>query len=207
NRTTTINRATTVFAKVQSLYANAGISINLRELYVWTTADPYSGINSGQRLTEFMQLRPVINADVGLYLDISSYGGVAAAVGGLCASNNYAYAGVNHSYQNVPTYSWTVEVIAHELGHLLGSPHTHACVWNGNNTAIDNCGSAAMPGSEGSSCKTTPLTLPTAAVKGTIMSYCHLFIPGVGNIGINFANGFGEQPAQRMKNYILSSPC
>ena len=73
------------------------------------------------------------------------------------------YAGINSSYADVPTYSWTVDVIAHELGHLFGSQHTHACVWNGNNTAIDGCytteGNCGNPGEPN---------------KGTIMSYCHL---------------------------------
>ena len=31
-------------------------------------------------------------------------------------------------------------IVAHELGHLLGSQHTHACVWNGDGTQIDDCG-------------------------------------------------------------------
>ena len=43
------------------------------------------------------------------------------------------------TYANVPTYSWTVMVFTHEMGHLMGSRHTHACVWNGNNTQIDGC--------------------------------------------------------------------
>src|SRR5690606_8460773 len=39
----------------------------------------------------------------------------------------------------VPVYSWDVTCSTHEMGHNLGSPHTHNCAWNGNNTAIDNC--------------------------------------------------------------------
>jgi hypothetical protein len=67
----------------------------------------------------------------------------------------------------------------------MGSRHTHACAWNGNNTAIDNCGPTAGYAYEGS-CSGAP----TPSNGGTIMSYCHL----VGSVGINFSNGFGPQP-------------
>ncbi len=203
--TATTNWMTSVFNNVQTLYENAGINVAIRSMFIWTTPDPYTGTSSGQRLNQFNQHRPVFDGDVGqlIAVDPGSLGGVAASVNGLCSQNNYSYSDVDFSHAAVPIYSWTVEVITHELGHLLGSPHTHACVWNGNNTAIDNCGPTAMPGSEGSSCKTTPPTLPTAAVKGTIMSYCHL----VAGIGINLANGFGPQPAQRMINAMNAAPC
>ena len=58
----------------------------------------------------------------------------------MCSNNNVCYSGLaNNSVITVPTYSWNVMVITHEMGHLMGSNHTHACVWNGNNTAIDGC--------------------------------------------------------------------
>jgi hypothetical protein len=92
----------------------------------------------------------------------------------------------------VPTYSWTIGVFTHELGHNLGSPHTHACAWNGNNTAIDGCsqveGTCARPG------------LPAGG--GTIMSYCHLT-----SVGINFNLGFGSQPSNLILNRFNSASC
>ncbi|MBK6342034.1 MAG: fibronectin type III domain-containing protein [Flavobacteriales bacterium] len=100
--------------------------------------------------------------------------------------------------QNVPTYSWSVNVVTHELGHNLGSPHTHGCVWNGNNTAIDGCGPAAGYG-EGI-CASGPL--PPAGVGGTIMSYCHLV-----SSGVNFANGFGPQPAALILGSVNNASC
>jgi hypothetical protein len=83
-----------------------------------------------------------------------------------------------------------VMVITHEMGHLMGSNHTHACVWNGNNTAIDGCaaveGDCARPGNP-----------PTG---GTIMSYCHLQ-----GVGINFNKGFGPQPTAVILNKIANA--
>src|SRR5690606_2449176 len=84
--------------------------------------------------------------------------------------------------------------MTHEMGHGFGSPHTHACAWNGNNTAIDGCGPAAGY-SEG-------CTGPIPPEGGTIMSYCHLT-----GVGINFTLGFGDQPAALIRNTIDSKDC
>ena len=51
-------------------------------------------------------------------------------------------------------------VCSHEIGHNIGSHHTHWCGWPGG--AIDNCADV-----EGS-CPNNPV-----AQVGTIMSYCH----------------------------------
>jgi hypothetical protein len=118
------------------------------------------------------------------------HGGLASGFSGICptnSDNSLCYSGVQLSFQNVPTYSWSVMVVTHEMGHLMGSRHTHACVWNGNNTAIDGCapteGGCPLPGIPGSG--------------GTIMSYCHLQ-----GVGINFNNGFGPQPTAVILNNI-----
>lgn len=201
----TTNWTISLFNHVQTLFANDGISISLKSVLVWTTADPYNGTTASMNLQRFKNNRPVFDGDVGQLLSVEpgSFGGVAAGINTLCSTNNYAYSDVNQTYNTVPTYSWSVQVVTHEFGHLLGSPHTHACVWNGNNTAIDNCGSVAIPTGEGSSCKTTPSTLPSSTQKGSIMSYCHL----VSAVGISFNNGFGEQPRNRIIQAINNTNC
>src|SRR5678815_583155 len=79
----------------------------------------------------------------------------------------------------------------------MGSRHTHACVWNGNNTAIDGCGPSAGYPYEGN-CNNAPIP----GNGGTIMSYCHL-VPA----GINFSNGFGPQPTNVILNNYNSATC
>jgi hypothetical protein len=81
---------------------------------------------------------------------------------------------------------------------LLGSPHTHGCYWNGDDTAIDGCGQQA--GYSEGDCPQAPI--PSSAVKGTIMSYCHLT-----NAGISFSNGFGPQPAALILSTVNGSTC
>lgn len=206
--TTTSNWMTSVFNNVQTLYNNDGITVALKSIYIWTSLDPYDGIgtSSSDYLYKFNEVRPVFDGDVGqlVGIDDGGLGGVAVVTNGLCSQDNFSYSDVNIGYLTVPTYSWTVEVITHELGHLLGSPHTHRCIWNGNNTAIDNCAGVALGTSaEGYSCMTTPPTLPSTTEKGTIMSYCHL----VSGVGISFNNGFGSQPAARILSAVNGGAC
>lgn len=201
--TNTMNWMSSVFNNVQALYFNDGISIALKSTYIWTTLDPYEaiGTTSVDYLYKFNEVRPVFDGDLGQLVSIETVGlgGVAITVNGLCNQNNFSYSNVTLSYETVPTYSWTIEVISHELGHLMGSPHTHACVWNGDNTAIDGCGQQA--GYAEGSCPTGPI--PSTTVKGTIMSYCHL----ISGVGMNFSNGFGPQPAARILSAMNDSAC
>lgn len=195
------NWMTSVFNNVQTLFNNDGISTALRSFYIWTTQDPYTGESSGDYLGQFGTLRPVFDGDLGqlVGIDPGGLGGVAVTIAGICSENNFSYSDVFFDYANVPLFSWTVQVITHEFGHLLGSPHTHGCYWNGNNTAIDGCGSSQ--GFIEGNCAQAPI--PPSSVKGTIMSYCHL----VPNVGINFSNGFGLQPKQRILDHVESSTC
>ncbi|WP_409628714.1 zinc-dependent metalloprotease [Belliella pelovolcani] len=104
--------------------------------------------------------------------------------------------------ETVPTYSWTVHIVAHEFGHLFGSRHTHACVWNGNNTAIDGCwGCMENPDPNGGGCQNCPNPgVPSGG--GTIMSYCHLQ-----SVGVNFNLGFGLQPGNVIRNSVANADC
>jgi len=194
--TAVTNYVTGIFNQVSTLYANEQINTVVSEIVVWTQQSPYNSTSSINMLNAFTANRQGFNGDLAQLLSYKASGGVAY-VDGLCRSNpdySMGYAGIQSSYSNVPTYSWTVEVCAHEFGHLFGSQHTHACVWNGNNTAIDGCytteGGCANPGN------------PPATVGGTIMSYCHLT-----SSGINFSNGFGVQPGNVIRSEVTTATC
>lgn len=186
-----------VFNQVATLYDNDGVSITLLTLFVWDTTDPYTGPSTSNYLSQFGTYRTSFTGDLANLVGYGGGGGVAY-VNQLCGTTTslkMGYSGINSTYSNVPTYSWTVEVITHEDGHLLGSRHTHDCVWNGNNTRIDGCGPAA--GYPSGSCATGPI--PTS---GTIMSYCHLV-----SAGINFSLGFGPQPQALILNNVNNASC
>lgn len=195
NMTATVNWMTAMHNNVETLYFNDDIRISLSEIYVWTTPDPYTAGHDAN-LAMFSNNRILFNGDIASLITSPSSTGVAY-LNSLCSDLKYCYSPVRPNYEQFPLYSWNINIIAHEMGHGLGSPHTHACAWNGNNTAIDGCG--ALAGSQGSTC---PGPLPGSA-GGTIMSYCHL----VSGVGINFSNGFGVQPAELIRNIINSKSC
>jgi hypothetical protein len=192
------NWITSIFNNVQTIYANDGITTALRSVFVWTEPDTYTGSSSSDYLEAFIVRRPVFDGDVAQFVTTNGggLGGVAGGIGSICTPRNMSFSDVNFGFSSVPSYSWTVQVITHELGHVYGSPHTHGCYWNGNNTSIDGCGTTA--GYVEGDCVTGPI--PTNG--GTIMSYCHLV-----SAGINFANGFGPQPTTRILTHVNSSRC
>ena len=198
--TTTSNWFSSIFNNVQTLYTNEGITTALKSLFIWTSLDPYeAGTSSTEYLNAFIATRTAFNGDLAhlVSLNAGGFGGLAY-LNGLCGSNKYGYSDIYSTFSTVPTYSWTVQVITHELGHQMGSQHTHACAWNGNNTAIDGCGPSR--GYVEGNC--AQASIPYGP-KGTIMSYCHL----VSGVGILFANGFGPQPAVRILGKVEAATC
>ena len=182
-----------LFNEVTTMFDNDGIDLVVSEVFAWVGSSPYSG-GLGNRLSQMSNNSP--NADLTkLITDVG--GGGIAYLSGLCSSTfGVSVSSIFGFYNTVPSYSWDVFVCAHELGHNLSSPHTHACAWNGNNTPIDGCG--IQIGQPEGNCGTAPI--PQGG--GTIMSYCHQL-----SVGINFNAGFGPQPSTRMINYVNSRWC
>ncbi len=193
-----------VFSQVSLLYANDGINLELSELKIWDTADPYNGPSTSDYLSQFRSaLAGNHSGDLAHLVGYGGGGGIAY-VNVICNSNyGFGYSGINSGYNNVPSYSWTVEVLTHEIGHNLGSPHTHDCSWNGNNTQIDDCGNQyyVNAGNTPNACYDANNVL--MPVSGSIMSYCHL----ISGVGIDFNNGFGIQPGNRIRNNVYNSTC
>ena len=197
------NYVTGAFSQVAILYANEAVNMTVNAIFAWNTADPYSGPGTLDFLNQFQaNLNGNFNGDLAHLVGTQGGGGIAY-VDVLCnKAYGVGYSAVSLSYSNVPTYSWTVEVLTHEIGHNLGSRHTHACVWNGNNTPIDCCGYNAGYG-ESSCGNGYSCTIPNPVGGGTIMSYCHL----IGGVGINFNNGFGTQPGNLIRDRVYNASC
>ena len=190
----TLQYVTGMFNQVAALYANENIRLSLSQVFIWNSSSPYTGSDTYTILTQFQRTRTSFNGDAAELITYKGGGGIAV-VDGLCrpyTSFKMGVAGVGRFFSNLPTYSFSVMVVAHELGHILGAQHTHACVWNGNNTAIDAC-----PGYTEGNCSATEGT-PSGG--GTIMSYCHL-----NTVSINFSKGFGTQPDNLIRNRIAAA--
>ncbi len=192
------------FNGVEQLYANENLKVQISQVLVWTMEDPEASFTTaGTTLEPFGQRMSGTNyvGDYAAYITTRPIGGGVAYINSNACTAIKAFrssvSGINVTYQNVPTYSWTVNVVTHELGHNLGSRHTHWCGWP--EGPIDGCGPTATPPYTDGTCAPGPI--PTA-LGGTIMSYCHLV-----SAGINFNNGFGRYPGDAIRSYVAASPC
>ncbi len=199
------NYATGLMNNVATLYLNDSVQIGISQINIWTSSDPYaSANNTSAMLTAFAtQMTNGFNGDVAHLLSRRSVGGGIAYLGILCINQNYYKTGLSANLSTtitpLPTYSWNSMVITHELGHNFGSPHSHACFWNGNNTRIDNCAGNFNVAYQEGNCNSFP---PDPVGGGTIMSYCHL-----SNVGINLNLGFGPGPGNLIRSEVIAGNC
>ncbi|MEO8445851.1 MAG: M12 family metallo-peptidase [bacterium] len=171
------------------------IKLTVGYLRVWTTQDPYTS-NSGEILldqfvAEWVATQGSVDRVVAHLISRRNsidVGGIAY-VGVLCnMSLGYGLSSVNGTINQLPAYSYDVVVVAHEIGHNFGSPHTHSCVWVGG--PIDSCYIV-----EGG-CYNGP-SHPTV---GTIMSYCD-------TEGGTVVMDFGQQPEALIRQRAENAGC
>lgn len=170
----------TLFAALVDIYwRDVQLRPGLRSIRLWTSGeDPWTATNTSAQLTEFRSYWDATptaeERDSALMLSGRGLGGGVAWLNAGCGPFGYAvsanlagsfpYPLVDNSSAN-----WDIMVVAHELGHNYGAPHTHSYT-----PPIDGCGSNPQD------C--------TAAVndRGTIMSYCHTCSGGMANINLLF---------------------
>ncbi len=200
---------------VATIYNTINIPLVVNNVFVWNSSDPYSASTSIQAVRDSFvtQIQNTYDGAVAqLFSTRPMGGGLAYGVGGLCGSypdfpGPYTVAtSLATSYDPYPNFSFTVNVVAHELGHVFGARHTHACVWGANfDTQIDDCGNVYAIGNgdqpEGQGCfdENNPI-LPTNG--GTIMSFCNL-----AGGGIDLANGFGTEVGDFIYDEYINATC
>ena len=152
-----------IFAQSSIIYQNDfknNFEIVLTSKKIWQNSfSPFNGGvgNATNLMGDFYTNNPIAQIDLYHYIKADyDGGGIANIIGGYfnrrfdsspgyyctspwhgtMGSTGMVDGGATRPY---PDYSWAVMVFAHEMGHTLGSPHTHNCFWNGNNTTIDGC--------------------------------------------------------------------
>ncbi len=173
NINNTSQMAANLMANVAEIYANeVNVNLQISEIKVWTTPDPYDAANKTFSIDVLYAFNCHLSETVyngrlaHLFSTVSKGHGGIADIRQTCVNQAPMYAYSNIS--NNPSASRIL--VAHEIGHNLSSPHTHACAWNGNNTQLDDCGN---PSFEGNSCyNSNNRIIPQY---GTMMSYCGNF--------------------------------
>jgi len=171
----------TLIAATSSIYSNdVGVTLQISYMKVWSgTTDYDSGTAS---LGAFKDAYTGVegtekDADIA-HLFTGIVEGGLAYVGTACNNQGYntGVSSIRGTWQGsleANAYNWDVIVTAHEMGHNVGSGHTHDV--SSYSPTIDSCisssGATAAYGSD--ECE-----------RGTIMSYCHL-CGGTANIDMN----------------------
>ncbi len=149
---------------------------------LWATpADPWNATSTSGELEEFVAYwsgnMTAIARDLAHFLSGRGLGGGVAYLPGLCNGAPYGVSANLGGFFPTPLtdnhgQNWDIYVVAHELGHNFGAPHTHNYA-----PPLDGCGSSPQD------CAAADFDA------GTIMSYCHLCNGGVANIKLQFHPG------------------
>ncbi|HOJ05632.1 MAG TPA: M12 family metallo-peptidase [Bacteroidota bacterium] len=177
----------TLMGGVTAIYErDLAITYVVSYLRVWESDDPYSDASDDAALNTFTDYwrDNMGHVDRTLAALISrkriSGDGVSqglAWVNQLC-SKTHGYSFTKLSKNN----SWLdghVGVLAHEIGHNFGSPHTHSCVWN---PPVDSCYTAEP--ARGQAPCFTDRDIHLIQGGGELMSYCHMRFGGAGKHSI-----------------------
>lgn len=167
-------------AAISTIYdADTDVRIVFRGIRLWEATDPWRSASTNGMLDEVQAYWTTNEAgtprDLVHFISGKGVTGGVAYLGSLCDTTfGYGVSTVYGSFDVMnPNDTWDVTVVAHEVGHNFGSPHTHCY-----DPPVDTCYSG-----EGG-CYDGPESLPMGG--GTIMSYCHLLPGGDANINLTF---------------------
>ncbi|MEO8586674.1 MAG: M12 family metallo-peptidase, partial [Acidobacteriota bacterium] len=176
------NQMNLIYERDLQLHLLQGYTI----LRLSTVADPYvqnSGSNAnGSELSEFASYWGAHYGGVKRMLAafLSGKQPTTNAASGIAYVGTLCNTGFGYSFSKIlrnpgDSSSFDVLIVAHELGHNFGSPHTHCY-----SPPADACFSTPTPTScyNGVTSCPAPVVINGFTATGTLMSYCHLSCSG-----------------------------
>ncbi len=189
-------------AAASSAIDERDVSVRLSFSYVrlWPTAsDPWSATALDQQLAEVRNYwtNPANDMDAIAgphalvhFISGKSVQGGIAYIGSVCDPRYFF--GVSQVFGHFdlsdPTQIWDVLVVTHEIGHNLGTPHTHCY-----SPPVDECYDQEANCYAG----------PVVCSRGTIMSYCHLSCGGLPDIDLVF----GDVVSAQIRSTVATASC
>ena len=191
----------TLVAAANEIYVrDCNVQLRMTFSRLWQTEDPWTQNSASSQLNQFRvywteNLASVERDIVHLLSGRALGGGVAYLNVGCSSSFGYAVSSnlqgffptplVDHSHLN-----WDIKVFTHEIGHNLGTRHTHDL--NQHDPPLDDC---YVDAQGWGAC--------TQSWSGTIMSYCHLCPGGMSNINLKF------HPSTQLviESYVANASC
>lgn len=195
----TTNYIYSLMSNVSAMYMKeVNVRLIVPYIRIWTTADPYTSTTSSGLLNQFRSEwnanQQSVQRTLAHFISKrpANLGGIAW-LSSLCSSpisgTGYGFSNTLGVAAQMPTFSYEVQVVAHELGHNFGSLHTFNCSWVGG--PIDTCYTVEGGCYSG----------PTFPAVGTIMSYCY------NNGSVSFVLGFGPQPRAVIRSGAEGASC
>lgn len=189
-------------AAASSAIDERDVSVRLSFSYVrlWPTAsDPWSATAPDQQLAEVRNYwtNPANDMDAIAgphdlvhFISGKAVQGGIAYIGSVCDPRYFF--GVSQVFGHFdlsdPTQIWDVLVVTHEIGHNLGTPHTHCY-----SPPVDECYDQEANCYAG----------PVVCSRGTIMSYCHLSCGGLSDIDLVF----GDVVSAQIRSTVATASC
>lgn len=153
---------------------DVNIKLTVSFIYIWDKPEPYALEQDGDYFSNVLD-----------YWTANRHEERDAVVS-LSSRDGWFYGGYRMCSSNFPRPEGnpvSVDLLCHELGHTLGSPHTHSCYWPGG--PIDRCTNLESTNAE---CEDGY----PEGVNGSIMSYCRSvlsFHPLCQNLMRDYAEG------------------
>lgn len=194
-----------------------GVRLEITWIKIYTTAspDPYlcdgDGVILGERALAVWSKNTTVQRDVVLCLTSGGGGGIGYQFtspngGGLSALCTPSALAAASPFANTPmpnaNFTYSVYIIAHELGHVLGAVHSHNCFWS---PALDTCTVRNHPTyASGDACLGLPAE-PRPNL-GSLMSYCG-GINSTSSYGYWLRMSFLDQIIAYLTNQLQSAGC